>query len=78
MSSPKIILSVIALVAGLISAFMWWKGSTIQKQGMESFQHDNFERTTYPYLERIGWWNKWAAVATAISVGSSAIANFVN
>jgi hypothetical protein len=77
MSLCKAALSILALGSGLVSAFMWWKGSTIYKQGMEPFQHDTSEKTTYPYLERIGWWNKWAAIATALSVGLGAIANFV-
>ena len=76
-SKMKDVLNVAALVAGLISAFLWWKGSTITKRGMEPFQNDTHERTVYPFLERIGWWNKWAAIATAVAIGSSSIANFI-
>jgi hypothetical protein len=83
----KVILSVVAGIAGVIGAIFWWIGSTISKQGMEPFVHwkripmsrptDPHQIDTYPYLERIGWWNKYAAVATAISVLASTGANFL-
>jgi hypothetical protein len=64
-----------SILSGIISAVFWWIASTIYKKPMESFQHITTERETFPYLERVGWWNKWAAVASAISVLCGALSN---
>ncbi len=87
MSGAKIVAGIIAGVAGVVGAAMWWVGSTREKRNMEAFIHTklvNYEpgkplqhKDTFPYLERIGWWNKWAAVATAISVIASTASNFL-
>jgi hypothetical protein len=83
----KVVLAFIAGIAGVVGAVFWWIGSTAEKKGMEAFIHwklvqdDNgkfsHHEDTYPYLNRIGWWNKWAAVATGISVISATIVNFL-
>jgi hypothetical protein len=87
MCAIKIVMTVVAVVAGLVGATFWWIGSTREKHNMEAFihwklvqdEHGRFShhQDTYPFLERIGWWNKWAAVATAISVIASTAANVV-
>jgi hypothetical protein len=81
MLALKIVLVAIATISGLIGAGFWWKGSTITKRGMEAFHHMKItgqgSEESFPYLERIGWWNKWAAVATAISVIAGAFANLI-
>jgi hypothetical protein len=83
----KIALGVVVGGSGLTGAVLWWIGSTREKRNMEAFVHWKLidfvpgqtphQIDTYPYLERIGWWNKWAAVATAISVIASTAVNFL-
>ncbi|HLH93527.1 MAG TPA: hypothetical protein VKW08_00270 [Xanthobacteraceae bacterium] len=87
MACLKIVVSAVAVIAGLVGAVLWWRGSTLEKKNMEAFIHwklvqdENGKFThhqdTYPYLERIGWWNKWAAIATGISVIASTTVNFL-
>ena len=86
MVALKIGLGAVACIAGVVGAVLWWVGSTLEKKNMEAFihwrliEHDKGPPShvdTYPYLERIGWWNKWAAVATGISVIASTGVNFL-
>jgi hypothetical protein len=87
MLALKIGAATVAAVAGLIGAAFWWIGSTREKKNMEAFVHwrlvqddqgrFSHHQDTYPYLDRIGWWNKWAAVATAISVFAGTVVNFL-
>jgi hypothetical protein len=83
----KIVCGVVAGASGVVGVVMWWIGSTREKKNMESFVHwklvpfepgkSHHQVDTYPYLERIGWWNKWAAVATGVSVLASTATNFL-
>ena len=74
----KTILNILAGVTGLIAAGLWWTASTTKQKPMESFVHATVEHNMkYPYLDRIAWWNKWAAFATGFSVLASSVANFL-
>jgi len=65
-------------IAGVAAAVLWWIASTRKQKPMESFRHTTIaHEVKYPYLDRIAWWNKWAAFATGISVLASTVANYL-
>jgi len=77
--TPKVVLNAIAGLTGLAAAALWWIASTTKQKPMEAFVvHDTIaHELRYPYLDRIAKWNKWAALATGISVFTSAIGNYL-
>jgi hypothetical protein len=78
-STPKVVLNAVAGITGLIAAMLWWIASTRKQNPMESFmvQDTIAHELRYPYLDRIASWNKWAALATGVSVFTSTVGNYL-
>jgi hypothetical protein len=69
----QVFLKCIAGTAAVVSAFLWWKSSTIEIRE----DHPKADKTSGVYLNGVdvlttyriqAKWNKWAAIATGVSV----------